>query len=118
MTIVGWGAGARGLLYGTVPPQLDHAAGYMNWWNGRLRRVDPPDLVDCDSVLGPTFLTRRSCIDQMRFFFPADRFLASELEFCTRVKRTDIELFVSRQPSLTTKEREVPDLLISPNMVM
>lgn len=81
-------AGARGLLYGTVPPQLDHAAGYMNWWNGRLRRVDPPDLVDCDSVLGPTFLTRRSCIEQMRFFFPPDRFLASELEFCTRVRRS------------------------------
>ena len=81
-------AGARGLLYGTVPPQLDHAASYMNWWNGRLRRVDPPHLVDCDSVLGPTFLTRRSCIEQMRFFFPPDRFLASELEFCTRVKRS------------------------------
>ena len=80
-------AGARGLLYGTMPLQLDHAAGYMNWWNGRLHRVDPPHLVDCDSVLGPTFLTRRSCIDEMQFFFPADRFLASELEFCTRVKR-------------------------------
>jgi Predicted glycosyltransferases len=80
-------AGARGLLYGTVPPQLDHAASYMNWWNGRLRRVDPDHLVDCDSVLGPTFLTRRSCIDEMQFFFPSDRFLASELEFCTRVKR-------------------------------
>ena len=35
-------AGARGLLYGTVPAQLDHAAGYMNWWNGELRSVDPP----------------------------------------------------------------------------
>ena len=80
-------AGARGLMYGTSPVQLDHAAGYMNWWNGRLLRVDPANLVDCDSVLGPTFLTRRSCIDKMHFFFPADRFLASELEFCTRVKR-------------------------------
>jgi GT2 family glycosyltransferase len=81
-------AGARGLLYGTNPAQLDHAAGYMNWWNGRLRRVDPPKLVDCDSVLGPTFLIRRTCINEMRFFFPEDRFLASELEFCTRIKRS------------------------------
>ena len=80
-------AGARGLLHGTVPPQLDHAASYMNWWTGSLRSVDPARLVDCDSVLGPTFLTRKSCIDEMRCFFPSDRFLASELEFCTRVKR-------------------------------
>jgi GT2 family glycosyltransferase len=81
-------AGAKGILHGTVPPQLDHAANYVNWWSGRVKRVDPPHLVDCDSVLGPTFLARRSCINEMQFFFPADRFLANELEFCTRVKRS------------------------------
>jgi GT2 family glycosyltransferase len=80
-------AGAKGLFYGSVPPKLDHAASYVNWWTGKVRCVDPPRLVDCDSVLGPTFLTRRECIGRMQFFFAADRFLADELEFCTRVKR-------------------------------
>ena len=80
-------AGARGLLSGIEPFQLDHAASYVNWWIGRVTSIDPPELVDCDSVLGPAFLARRACIDDLKYFFPEDRFFADELEFCTRVKR-------------------------------
>ena len=80
-------AGARGLLSGIEPPQLDHAASYVNWWIGRVTSIDPPQLVDCDGVLGPAFIARRACIDELHFFFPGDRFFADELEFCTRVKR-------------------------------
>lgn len=78
--------GAKGMLHST-PDQVDHAAGYLNWWTGRLRSFDPGKLADCDSVFGGTFIVRRSVIDGMGFFFTEDRFLASELEFCTRIKR-------------------------------
>lgn len=81
-------AGARGLLAGIEPPKLDHAASYVNWWIGRVKNLDPPQLVDCDSVLGPAFMVRRSCIDELSYFFAEERFFADELEFCTRVKRS------------------------------
>ena len=78
--------GARGVIHGS-PGRIDHAARYVSWWTGSFRELDPAALVDCDCVFGGTFLVRRSCIERMGSFFQRNRFLASELELCTRVKR-------------------------------
>jgi GT2 family glycosyltransferase len=59
----------------------------MDWWTGNLHDIDSDKRVDCDCVFGGTFIVRRSCIEQMGFFFSSDRFFASELELSTRVKR-------------------------------
>lgn len=78
--------GAKGVSY-DAPDRLDHGARYMNWWTGLPWDADPPGPVQCDCVFGGTFIVRRSCIDQLGSFFMPDRFLASELELCTRIKR-------------------------------
>ena len=66
---------------------IGSAARYINWWTGRLYEMDPDIMLDCDCVFGGTFIARRSCIERLGYFFRSEHFLASELEFCTRVKR-------------------------------
>jgi GT2 family glycosyltransferase len=80
--------GARGVNFNS-PDRIDHAARYINWWTGHLSDRDPETLVVCDCVFGGTFLIRRSSLDRMGFFFHIDRFLASELDLCTRIKKLD-----------------------------
>jgi len=78
--------GARGVLHDSSE-RIDHAARYINWWNGNLRDIDPQTRVNCDCVFGGAFIVRRSCIEQIGCFFNSDRFFASELELSTRVRR-------------------------------
>jgi hypothetical protein len=78
--------GARGGL-SNDSSRLDFGARYVNWWTGKMCNEDSDHLVECDCVFGSTFIIRRSCIDQLGYFFPPDRFLADELGFCTRVRR-------------------------------
>jgi GT2 family glycosyltransferase len=67
--------------------KVEHAARYINWWTGSIRNITPSAVVDCDDVLGSTFLVRKSCINRLGYFYKQGRFLANELEFCTRVKK-------------------------------
>ncbi len=78
--------GAKGLLY-DAPGRIDHAARNMDWWTGNLHDFDSNEKIDCDCIYGATFIIRRLCIEQIGFFFDRDRFFASELELCTRIKR-------------------------------
>jgi GT2 family glycosyltransferase len=77
--------GARGVLYSNRN-KMDHAARFMNWRTGTLTEIDPKELVECDCVFGGTFAVRKNLIQIIGYFFKSDRFLANELEFCTRVK--------------------------------
>lgn len=78
--------GAKGVRF-DEPQKIDHAARHMNWWTGSLRGHVPLERTDCDCVFGGTFLVRSECLQRMKYFFDDKRFLASELELCTRVKR-------------------------------
>lgn len=78
--------GAKGIK-ASNPGEIDHAAREMNWWNGSLREMDPGDVTDCDCTFGATLAIRRKVLGKLGWFFRADRFFASELELCTRVKR-------------------------------
>ena len=71
---------------------LNHAARYINWWNGKMTELEPIELIECDCVFGGTFAIRRDIIRKMGYFFRPDRFLANELEFCTRVKFEDMKV--------------------------
>jgi GT2 family glycosyltransferase len=77
--------GARGVLYSNRN-KIDHAARFMNWRTGKLSGIDPDVLVECDCVFGGTFAVQKDLIHKMGYFFKLDRFLASEMEMCTRVK--------------------------------
>lgn len=78
--------GAKGVPFDATQ-DTDNAARYMNWWTGSLYARPIVERADCDCVFGGTFLIRAECLHKMKYFFPRDRFLASELELCTRVKR-------------------------------
>ena len=83
--------GAQGVLY-SKPKVIDHAARYINWWTGNMHNQTPQTITQCDCVFGPTFIIRRSCIEQSGYFFEADRFFADELAFCTRIKNIGFEV--------------------------
>jgi GT2 family glycosyltransferase len=78
--------GSRGILF-YDKKTINHAARYLNWWNGVVTEFDPPTLTECDFVFGGTFAIKSEIIREMTYFFKKDRFLASELELCTRVRR-------------------------------
>jgi GT2 family glycosyltransferase len=78
--------GARGVR-AAEPSRIDHAARMVNWWTGAIREIDPVGHIDCDCVFGGAFIVRAQCLDALGTMFLPDRFLASELELCTRIKR-------------------------------
>lgn len=77
--------GAKGILF-SANNKIDHAARYINWKTGTLIDTNPDKLVECDCVFGGTFAINKNLIQKIGYFFKPDRFLASEMELCTRVK--------------------------------
>ncbi len=77
--------GAKGIFFHDRK-RLNHAARYLNWWSGTLSEFEPSNLIECDCVFGGTFAVRKELVQKMGYFFKPDRFLANELEFCTRIK--------------------------------
>ncbi|MBE0571352.1 MAG: glycosyltransferase family 2 protein [Ignavibacteriaceae bacterium] len=78
-------AGARGTFF-SDHSKTDLPARYINWNTGVMNSKDPSVLTECDCIFGGTFAVKKDLLKKMGYFFKSDRFFASELEFCTRVK--------------------------------
>ncbi len=83
--------GVRGGLFDN-PSRVEHGARFFNWWTSKMYSTTPNHVVKCDCVFGPTFIIRRSCISELGNLHPPSRFLADELELCTRIKKLGYEV--------------------------
>lgn len=104
--------GARGVFF-YDKKTLNHAARYLNWWNGDVKEFDPPTIVECDFVFGGTFAVKTEVIKSMDYFFNENRFLANELEFCTRVNRKGYKVMCQPNAIAYHKGGQTTNKLIS-----
>lgn len=104
--------GARSVYY-DFPERTAHGAGFVNPWTGTYGEKDPPDLMECDYVIGCCWLLKKSIFEELGGFDPDYYINHWEVDYCLRAKKNGYKIIyepravaLHKIPSMGTRNPE------------